>query len=92
MKVIVPTPEAYTIHKMIINSERKYKAEKDLISVKYLWNFLDRNKFEDIRETLTKKERNRVEIILQQLEKMEENNELVKEAAYNDYYKSEIEF
>ncbi len=92
MKVIVPTPEAYTIHKMIINSERKYKAEKDLISVKYLWNFLDRNKFEDIRETLTKKERNRVEVILQQLEKMEENNELVKEAAYNDYYKSEIEF
>lgn len=39
--VTVPEPEAYALHKMAINPQRKDKAEKDAQAVIGLWPFLD---------------------------------------------------
>ena len=35
-----PTPEAYTVHKMVINDQRGEKAEKDANAVLGLWLYL----------------------------------------------------
>ena len=42
--VTVPIPEAYAIHKMIINSERGKKAEKDAHAVENMLPLLDEEK------------------------------------------------
>lgn len=56
MKVFVPSPEAYAVHKMVINKERKGKSEKDVRAVIGIWPYLDKDEVERIIGTLTKKE------------------------------------
>lgn len=58
--VTVPTPEAYAIHKMIINSERGKKAEKDAHAVENMFPLLDEEKLNKIFSSLSKKEKARV--------------------------------
>lgn len=41
MAVNVPVPEAYVVHKMIVNNERGKKREKDAQAIIRLWPFLD---------------------------------------------------
>ena len=45
IKIIVPTPQAYLLQKIIINSKRKSKAEKDYFSIE---NLLENIKTSDI--------------------------------------------
>lgn len=54
--VTVPEPEAYALHKMAINPQRKDKAEKDAQAVIGLWPFLDSRRLDDLQATLSKKE------------------------------------
>ena len=56
MAITVPAPEAYAIHKMVINSERKEKQVKDVQAVKGIWPFLDNDKIKQVVAHLTKKE------------------------------------
>jgi hypothetical protein len=56
--ITVPIPEAYLLHKIIINSERKIKAEKDLNAILNLLKHIDMAKCKEILLTLTKKEKN----------------------------------
>lgn len=55
--LIVPTPEAYSVHKMVINSKRGLKAEKDAATVLGLYPSLDSDKFSMVLGSLIKKER-----------------------------------
>lgn len=57
--VRIPMPEAYVVHKMVINSQRSEKAEKDVDAVLGLWPYLSKEKFAEIMEDLSKKERAR---------------------------------
>ena len=57
MQVNVPSPEAYTIHKMVINKERGKKMDKDKQAIKNICPYLDPEKFNYIYSTLTKKEK-----------------------------------
>ena len=61
MTVSVPAPEAYTLHKMVINSERKEKQVKDVQAIKGIWPFLDKDKIKQVVAHLTKKELKAVE-------------------------------
>ena len=54
--VLVPTPEAYAVHKMIINIQRKNKAKKDINAVLGIWPYLDKIKVSRLLSELTKKE------------------------------------
>lgn len=54
--ITVPLPEAYVVHKMIINKERKNKQEKDAEAIRTLWNYLDKEKLNSILLSLSKKE------------------------------------
>lgn len=58
--VAVPTPEAYAIHKMIINGERGKKAEKDARAVNNLLPLLNEEKLTKTFGSLSKKEKARV--------------------------------
>ena len=58
--VTVPVPEAYVIHKMIINSERGKKAEKDAHAVENMLPLLDEEKLTKMFGSLSKKEKARV--------------------------------
>lgn len=62
--VNVPTPEAFVLHKMIINSERKDKLEKDRLVINRMYGHLEKSRFEELREKLTKKEQKTKEKIL----------------------------
>lgn len=62
--VTVPTPEAYVVHKMVINEERGAKAEKDAAAIEHLIAFLDSEKLEAVLRGLSKKERARVETFI----------------------------
>lgn len=55
-KVMVPEPEAYALHKMVINSQRKGKAEKDAQAVVGLWPYLNRVRLDELSAKLSKKE------------------------------------
>ncbi len=66
--VFVPKPEAYATHKMVINSERGSKAEKDAQALVNLFPQLDKHVFSNILNSLTKKEAMRVKAF------MDENN------------------
>lgn len=57
MAVNVPMPEAYAVHKMVINGERGRKQEKDERAVLGLWPFLDGRRTEVVLGALTKRER-----------------------------------
>lgn len=61
MNITVPVPEAYVIHKIIINKKRGKKAEKDRQAIERLMPFTDKRKFEEIIESLTKSEKKTVE-------------------------------
>lgn len=56
-QVRVPTPEAYAVHKMVINEQRGAKAEKDRQAILEIWPHLDGAQAENLIEKLTKKER-----------------------------------
>lgn len=60
IKINVPSPEAFVIHKMIINHERKEKMEKDQSVINRMYPHLDKGKFETIYNSLTKKEQKSV--------------------------------
>ena len=62
--VTVPTPEAYVVHKMVINEERGAKAEKDAAAIEHLIAFLDSEKLKAVLRGLSKKERARVETFI----------------------------
>ncbi len=64
--VVVPTPEAYAAHKMVINDERGPKAEKDAQAIENLYPLLDKAKFSAILSCLTKKERARVNSFMEE--------------------------
>ena len=64
MQIHVPTPEAYAIHKMVINKVRGKKAEKDRVALVAIMPFLDKVKFREIYDVLTKKERASVDDFL----------------------------
>lgn len=61
MEISLPSPEAYVIHKIIINEQRGKKSEKDLQAIDGLWPFLDQEKVQKIIESLSKKEKSIVE-------------------------------
>lgn len=54
--ITVPKPEAYAIHKMIINKDRKNMQEKDWQAVINIYPFLSQEQFNAIANKLTKKE------------------------------------
>ena len=56
MDLSVPSPEAYAVHKMAINKERKAKGAKDAEAVRGIWPYLDKAEVDRIVETLTRKE------------------------------------
>lgn len=56
-KVIVPTPEAYAVHKMVINARRGNKTDKDAQAVLGIWPHLDKRLVDSIVSRLSKKER-----------------------------------
>lgn len=56
MGILVPAPEAYVVHKIIINPTRKNKQEKDRTAIRNLWPFLHKETLQMIINTLTKKE------------------------------------
>ena len=57
MNITVPTPEAYAVHKVVINESRGKKSEKDMDAVQNILPYLDREKLALVIEGLTKKER-----------------------------------
>lgn len=55
--VTVPIPEAYILHKIIINEERSsQKKEKDTFAIKTLYPFLNKSKLKNLVDELTKKQ------------------------------------
>ena len=56
MKITVPMPEAYTVHKIVINQDRGSKKKKDQIAIGNIWRSLDLVEVKKLAETLTKKE------------------------------------
>lgn len=63
--VLVPRPEAYVIHKMVINRERGTKAEKDARSIEDLLPLLDKEKFDSIFGSLSKREKKYVQTFME---------------------------
>ena len=57
MDIIVPEPEAYVLHKIIINDQRGRKAEKDRNAIFNLLPHLDKERIETLYNTLTAKEK-----------------------------------
>ena len=57
MNITVPIPEAYVLHKIVINGQRGKKAEKDRAAIENLFPYLDKSRFEDLKGSLTVKER-----------------------------------
>lgn len=55
MDIIVPEPEAYVLHKIIINDQRGRKAEKDRNAIFNLLPHLDGERIEALYNTLTAK-------------------------------------
>jgi hypothetical protein len=55
MVVEVPSPEAYVLHKMIINKERKEKSAKDRTSIVEMYKHLDKERFALLLDTLSKR-------------------------------------
>lgn len=65
MKINVPMPEAYAVHKMVINEDRSIaKKEKDANAVVNIFPYLNNEKCIEVFDRLTKKEKNRVKEFL----------------------------
>lgn len=60
MNITIPEPEAYAVHKMVINLERGRKQEKDCQAILNIWPYLYKKKAIDIITKLTKKEQKTV--------------------------------
>lgn len=60
INLYVPKPEAFVLHKMIINSARKNKIEKDQDVINRMYRHLDEEEFGRIYDTLSKKEQRAV--------------------------------
>lgn len=58
--VRVPLPEAYAVHKMVINSQRRGKREKDRRAVLQIWPYLGKKRVSVVMAGLTRKENARV--------------------------------
>ena len=58
--VRVPLPEAYAVHKMVINSQRRGKREKDRRAFLQIWPYLDKKRVSVVMAGLTRKENARV--------------------------------
>ena len=66
MKLYVPLPEAYALHKVIINGQRGRKQEKDRQAVMNLWPYLNREILNELYEKLSKKEKKVVDGFMQE--------------------------
>lgn len=66
--VSVPSPEAYVVHKIVINIDRNIKAEKDRMAILRMFPFINVEKFKEICISMTKKEQLIIDSFL------EENN------------------
>ncbi|NLD34494.1 MAG: hypothetical protein GX653_06245 [Clostridiales bacterium] len=67
MRIMVPLPEAYVLHKCVINERRGLKAEKDRQAINGLAPYLDATRLSDIFETLQRKEKAAALAALQRL-------------------------
>ncbi len=56
ISVNVPAPEAFVLHKMIINEERKDKIEKDRQVINRMYRYLNQDRLDLLKSKLTKKE------------------------------------
>lgn len=65
MAVNIPAPEAYVVHKMVVNKERGKKQEKDAQAILRMWPFLDTGVLGEVIAGLTRKERSRVTSFLE---------------------------
>ena len=63
-EITVPSPEAYAVHKMVINDERKDKREKDRLAIINIYPFLDKAKISEVLDKLNKKERSKAEAFI----------------------------
>lgn len=57
MDITVPIPEAYVIHKIVINEQRGEKSEKDQLAIEHLMPYLDKNKIAEVINALSKKDK-----------------------------------
>lgn len=55
--ICLPEPEAYVIHKIIINGQRGKKSEKDRTSIENILPFVKQEKMAEIIDALPKKDR-----------------------------------
>lgn len=56
MDITIPSPEAYAIHKIVINGQSGKKSEKDMNAVANIMPYLNRDEIKKVIEGLTKKE------------------------------------
>ena len=66
LRLRVPTPEAYAVHKMVVNHERGRKKQKDAEAIERMWPYLDLGDLATVLESCTKKERSRVDAFMAQ--------------------------
>lgn len=66
MSLTVPFPEAYVIHKMVINNQRKGKQEKDRNAIINLFPYLDPERFQNIKDSLSRKEQKAVNTFIEE--------------------------
>lgn len=73
MKITVPMPEAYTMHKIVINQDRGLKQKKDQMAISNIWKSLDLVKVKELAGTLAKKNRERLTSTVQNMDWKYEN-------------------
>lgn len=61
MQLIVPCPEAFVLHKMMIQKERRGKAEKDRAAISGMYPHLNNKRLEAIRLTLPTEAQKRIQ-------------------------------
>ena len=64
MRVNVPAPEAYAVHKMIVNEERGRKQEKDAQAIVRMWPYLNEHTLRDTVASLTRRDKTRVQTFM----------------------------
>lgn len=66
LRICVPIPEAYAVHKMAVNHERGRKQQKDAEAIERIWPYLDRCRIARVLESCAKRERSRVDAFMSQ--------------------------
>lgn len=61
MQIMVPSPEAYIAHKMVIHRQRGKKQEKDKLAILNLWPHIDADKYKEIYKELLVKEKKEID-------------------------------